>query len=115
MLKIAAFAPTPTARLSTATTVEMPPCLTVRRAYRMSDENPRIVCQLSSIPTSEEAARISHRKSPRAEKHPPWRWRRSSGIRFDSQSVVHGDPELLLGSEVALGRLDGDVSEQELD
>src|SRR5262245_30415759 len=42
----------------------MPPCLTVRRAYRMSDENPRIVCQLSSLPISEESALISPRKSP---------------------------------------------------
>ena len=39
----------------------------------------------------------------------------SSGIGFDSQSVVHGNPELLLASEVALRRLDGDVAEQELD
>ena len=47
--------------------------------------------------------------------HPPWRWSGSSGIRFDSQSVVHGNPELLLASEVAFGCLDGDVAEQELD
>jgi hypothetical protein len=40
---------------------------------------------------------------------------RSSGIGFNSQSVVHGNPELLLASEVALRRLDGDVAEQELD
>jgi hypothetical protein len=37
---------------------------------------------------------------------PPW---------FDSQSVVHRNPELLLASEVALSRLDRDVTEQELD
>jgi hypothetical protein len=40
---------------------------------------------------------------------------RSSGVRLDSQSVVHGNPELLLASEVALCRLDGNVAEQELD
>jgi hypothetical protein len=39
----------------------------------------------------------------------------SSGIRFDSQSIVHRDPELLFASEVALGRLDGDVAEEELE
>ena len=38
----------------------------------------------------------------------------ASGIGFDSQSVVHGNPELLLASEVAFGCLDGDVAEQEL-
>jgi hypothetical protein len=48
-------------------------------------------------------------------KHPPWRRSWSSGIRFDAQSVVHGDPELLLASKVALSRLDGDVAKQELD
>jgi hypothetical protein len=48
-------------------------------------------------------------------KHPPRRRSASSGIGFDSQSVVHRNPELLLASEVALGRLDGDVAEQELD
>jgi hypothetical protein len=48
-------------------------------------------------------------------KHPPWRRSASSGIGFDSQSVVHRNPELLLASELALGRLDGDVAEQELD
>ena len=31
---------------------------------------------------------------------------------FDSQSVVHRDPELLLASEIALGGLDGDMAEQ---
>ena len=35
-------------------------------------------------------------------------------IGFDSQSVAPGNPELLLASEVALRRLDGDVAEQEL-
>jgi len=35
--------------------------------------------------------------------HPPWRWSGSSGTGFDSQSVVYGNPELLLASEVALG------------
>lgn len=39
---------------------------------------------------------------------------RSSGIGFDSQSVVHGNPELLRASKVAFGCLDGDVAEQEL-
>src|SRR3954451_6424247 len=47
--------------------------------------------------------------------HPPWRWSGSSGIGFDSQSVVHGNPELLLASKIALRCLDGDVSKQELD
>jgi hypothetical protein len=46
--------------------------------------------------------------------HPPWRWSGSRGIGFDSQSVVHGSPELLLASEVALCRLNRDVPEQEL-
>ncbi len=46
---------------------------------------------------------------------PPWLCRLSSSIRFDSQSVVNCDPELLLASKVALGRLDGDVAEQKLD
>ena len=40
---------------------------------------------------------------------------RSSGIGLDSQPVVHCNPELLLASEIALRRLDGDVAEQELD
>src|SRR2546428_303299 len=48
-------------------------------------------------------------------KHPPWRRCRSSGIRLDSQSVIHGSPELLLASKVALCRPDGDVAEQKLD
>jgi len=48
-------------------------------------------------------------------KHPPWRQARSSGIRFDSQSVVHGRRSFCFASEVALRRLDGDVAEQELD
>ena len=39
----------------------------------------------------------------------------SPAIRFDPQSVVHGNPELLLASEIPLGRLNGDMSEQELD
>jgi hypothetical protein len=43
--------------------------------------------------------------------HPPWPWSGSSGTGFDSQSVVYGNPELLLASEVALGCLDGDVAE----
>jgi hypothetical protein len=47
--------------------------------------------------------------------HPPRRWSGSSGIGFDSQSVVHRNPELLLASKIALRCLDGDVSEQELD
>ncbi len=41
-----------------------------------------------------------------------WRWSGSSSIGFDSQSVVDGNSELLLASEVALGRLNGDVAEQ---
>jgi site-specific DNA recombinase len=36
---------------------------------------------------------------------------RSSGIRFNSQSVAHGSSELLLASEVALRRLGRDVAE----
>ena len=48
-------------------------------------------------------------------KHPPRRRCRSSKIWFDSQPVVHGNPKLLLASEVALCRLDGNVAEQELD
>jgi hypothetical protein len=39
----------------------------------------------------------------------------SSKIWFDSQTIVHGIPELLLASEIALRRLDGNVAEQELD
>jgi hypothetical protein len=48
-------------------------------------------------------------------KDPPWRWRRSSAIRLNSQVVVHRDPELLLASATTLRRLDRDVAEQELD
>jgi hypothetical protein len=48
-------------------------------------------------------------------KDPPWPWHGSSGIRFDSQSVVHGNPELLLASKITLRGLDGDMSEQKLD
>jgi hypothetical protein len=48
-------------------------------------------------------------------KDPPSRASGSSGIGFDSQSVVHRNSELLLASEIALGRLDGDVAEQKLD
>ncbi len=47
--------------------------------------------------------------------HPPWRWSGSSGTGFDSQSVVHGTPELLLAPEIPFGRLDGYVAEEELD
>src|SRR5688572_8788409 len=39
----------------------------------------------------------------------------SSKIWFDSQTIVHGIPELLLASEIALRRLNGNVAEQELD
>lgn len=49
------------------------------------------------------------------QRFPPWRWSGSSGIGFDSQSVVHGNPELSLASEIALRRVDGDASEQGLD
>src|SRR5262249_2697215 len=45
----------------------------------------------------------------------PWRLFRSSSIRLDAKPVVHGDPELLFASEVALRGLDGDVPEEELD
>src|SRR5688500_7436467 len=44
----------------------------------------------------------------------PWRRFASRDVGFDSQSVVHGSPELLLASEVALCRLNRDVPEQEL-
>ena len=39
---------------------------------------------------------------------------RSSNIGFDSQSVVHGNSELLLASEIAFGCLHGYMSQQEL-
>lgn len=39
----------------------------------------------------------------------------SGCVRLDAQPIVHGVPELLLAAKVALGRLDGDVPEQELD
>jgi len=39
----------------------------------------------------------------------------SRGIGFDSQSIVHGNSKFLFASEVALGRLDGHVTEQKLD
>jgi hypothetical protein len=48
-------------------------------------------------------------------KHPPWRPAPSGGIRFDPQSVVHGNPQLLLASEVAFRGLDGDLAELKLD
>jgi hypothetical protein len=35
--------------------------------------------------------------------------------RFDSDLVIHGDSKLLLTAEVLFGRLDGHVTEQELD
>jgi hypothetical protein len=35
--------------------------------------------------------------------------------RFDPDLVVYGDSQLLLTAEVMLGRLDGHMSEQELD
>jgi hypothetical protein len=38
-------------------------------------------------------------------KHSPWRRLSSSGIRFDSQPIVHSNPELLLASQVAFRRL----------
>jgi hypothetical protein len=38
----------------------------------------------------------------------------SSGIRLDAQAVVHRAPKLLLAPEVALGRLNRDVPEEEL-
>src|SRR5216684_1426354 len=38
--------------------------------------------------------------------HRPWRWSGSSGTGFESQSVVYGNPELLLASEVAFGCLE---------
>jgi len=39
----------------------------------------------------------------------------SRGIRFNAHPVVHGVPGLLFASEVALGCLNRDMSEQELD
>ena len=38
----------------------------------------------------------------------------SSGIRLDAQAVVHRAPKLLLAPEVALGRVNRDVPEEEL-
>ena len=39
----------------------------------------------------------------------------SSKIWFDSQTIVHGIPELLLASEIALRRLDTGVPQAEAD
>ena len=36
-------------------------------------------------------------------------------LRFDTHSAVNGEAQFLLATEVALRRLDGDVSKQELD
>ena len=47
-------------------------------------------------------------------KSPP-RSQQSSGIRFNSHSVVHGGPKLLLASEVTLRRLNGYVAKQKPD
>ena len=46
---------------------------------------------------------------------PPCRPPRSSGIRFDSQSVVYGGPEFLFASQVALRRLNRYVPQEKLD
>ncbi len=42
-------------------------------------------------------------------KNPLWRRFRSSGIRFDSQSVVHSAPQLLFAAKIAFRRLDRDL------
>src|SRR5262245_45576157 len=39
----------------------------------------------------------------------------SRGVRFDSQAVVYGAPQLLLASKVALRRLDRDMTQKKLD
>ena len=40
---------------------------------------------------------------------------RSRSVWFTAEAIVHGDSDLPFASEIALRRLDGDVSEQELD
>jgi hypothetical protein len=47
-------------------------------------------------------------------KHPPWHPYPSSGVRLDSQAIVHRELQLLLAAEVLLRRLNRDVSKQEL-
>ena len=61
---------------------------------------------------------FSHRSRVVAQdglKHPPWRRSGSSGIRFDTQSVDHGGPELLLAAKIAFRGLDGDMAKKKLD
>ena len=58
---------------------------------------------------------ISPDQSRRADPGAVLRLVESRGTRFNAQAVVDGVPELLLSPEVALGRLDRDVTEQELD
>ncbi len=43
------------------------------------------------------------------------RRRAPSGLCFDADPLIHGGPNALLAAEVWLRRLDGNVSEQELD
>src|SRR5262249_48814140 len=51
-------------------------------------------------------ATINRHKSPRADRSIRPGGAGSSGVGLDSQSVVHGNPEFLLASEVALRCLD---------
>ena len=61
----------------------MPPCLTVRRACRISDENPRIVRQLSSLPSSQESALMQASASvPFPDKHRSKRTGDKPRVRF---------------------------------
>lgn len=59
--------------------------------------------------------RASNDQSPRADPESAVRLAESGGIRFNAYVVVHGVPELLLAPEVALGRLNRNVPEEELD
>jgi len=61
------------------------------------------------------AGEINNEKSPRADLSSALVPRASQAGRFDSQAVVDRDSELLLAAQVALGRLDRDLAEQELD
>ena len=58
---------------------------------------------------------IGNDPSPRADPGSVLPTSESSGIRLDAQAVVHRAPKRLLAPEVALGRLNRDVPEEELD
>src|SRR4030095_17181888 len=47
-------------------TVEMPPCLSVRRAYRTSNENPRMMCNRAAIDPVLKRKKGAHQQSPDA-------------------------------------------------